>query len=66
MAGVVREIQIFTTTLKKPYNKTSIVPNAKLSGDNIINYSAEATRRVDMTGRGCLRRGPGEGQVSPG
>jgi small conductance mechanosensitive channel len=47
MAGVVREIQLFTTTLKKPY--TSIVPNAKLSGDNIINYSAEATRRVDMT-----------------
>lgn len=49
VAGVVREIQTFTTTLKTPDNKTIIIPNAKLSGDNIINYSAEATRRVDMT-----------------
>jgi small conductance mechanosensitive channel len=49
VAGVVREIQVFTTTLKTPDNKTIIIPNAKLSGDNIINYSAEATRRVDMT-----------------
>jgi small conductance mechanosensitive channel len=49
VAGVVREIQIFTTTLKTPDNKTIIIPNAKLSGDNIINYSAEATRRVDLT-----------------
>jgi small conductance mechanosensitive channel len=49
VAGVVREIQVFTTTLKTPDNKTIIIPNAKLSGDNIVNYSAEATRRVDMT-----------------
>jgi small conductance mechanosensitive channel len=49
VAGVVREIQIFTTTLKTPDNKTIIIPNAKLSGDNIVNYSAEANRRVDMT-----------------
>jgi small conductance mechanosensitive channel len=49
VAGVVQEIQIFTTTLKTPDNKTIIIPNAKLSGDNIVNYSAEPTRRVDMT-----------------
>jgi small conductance mechanosensitive channel len=49
VAGVVQEIQTFTTTLKTPDNKTIIIPNAKLSGDNIVNYSAEATRRVDMT-----------------
>jgi small conductance mechanosensitive channel len=47
--GTVREIQVFTTTLKTPDNKTIIVPNAKLSGDNIINFSAEKIRRVDMT-----------------
>jgi len=47
--GVVREIQVFTTTLRTPDNKTIIIPNAKLSGDNIVNYSAEETRRVDMT-----------------
>ena len=37
VTGKVDIIQIFTTTLKTPDNKTIIVPNAKLSGDNIIN-----------------------------
>jgi small conductance mechanosensitive channel len=49
VAGVVDAIQIFTTTLRTGDNKTIIIPNAKLSGDNIINYSAQETRRVDMT-----------------
>jgi small conductance mechanosensitive channel len=49
VAGIVEEIQIFTTILKTPDNKIIIVPNAKLSGDNITNYSALETRRVDMT-----------------
>ena len=49
VAGVVETIQIFTTTLKTGDNKTIIIPNAKLSGDNIINYSAQTKRRVDMT-----------------
>ena len=49
VAGVVETIQIFTTTLKTGDNKTIIIPNAKLSGDNIVNYSAKETRRVDMT-----------------
>lgn len=49
VAGVVQAIQIFTTTLKTGDNKLIIIPNAKLSGDNIINYSAQETRRVDMT-----------------
>lgn len=49
VTGKVDLIQIFTTTLKTPDNKTIIIPNAKLGGDNIINYSTQATRRVDMT-----------------
>jgi small conductance mechanosensitive channel len=49
VAVVVESIQIFTTTMKTGDNKTIIIPNAKLSGDNIINYSAKPTRRVDMT-----------------
>lgn len=49
VTGKVDVIQIFTTTLKTPDNKTIIVPNAKLAGDNIINYSTQKTRRVDMT-----------------
>jgi len=49
VTGKVIDIQIFTTTLTTGDNKTIIIPNAKLGGDNIINYSAQATRRVDMT-----------------
>jgi small conductance mechanosensitive channel len=48
VAGTVELIQIFTTRLKTPDNKTIIIPNAKLMGDNIVNYSAKDTRRVDM------------------
>ena len=47
-AGTVEEIQIFTTTLRSPDNKLVIVPNAKLTADNIVNWSAKGTRRVDM------------------
>ncbi len=49
VTGKVDVIQIFTTTLKTPDNKIIIIPNAKLGSDNIVNYSAQSTRRVDMT-----------------
>jgi len=48
VAGVVEKIQIFTTQLKTPDNKIVIVPNGKLTGDNITNYSAKEIRRVDL------------------
>lgn len=47
-AGIVEKVQIFTTQLKTPDNKTIIIPNAKLTGENIINYSAKNIRRVDL------------------
>lgn len=47
-AGTVEKIEIFSTQLITPDNKTVIVPNAKIMGDNIVNYSAKGTRRVDM------------------
>jgi len=47
-AGIVEEIQVFTTQLRTPDNKTIIIPNAKLTGDNITNYSAKETRRVEF------------------
>ena len=47
-AGVVEEIQIFTTELKTPDNKQVIVPNAQMTSGNIVNYSAKGTRRVDL------------------
>jgi len=47
-AGTVEEISIFTTVLKSPDNKIIIVPNAKITGDNIVNYSAKDSRRLDL------------------
>ena len=48
ITGTVEEIQIFTTVLVTVDNKTVIIPNAKLTADNIVNYTAKGTRRVDM------------------
>jgi len=47
--GTVKAIHIFTTTLTTPDNKRVVVPNSKMMGDNITNYSAEGTRRLDLT-----------------
>ncbi len=47
-AGIVEEIQIFTTKLRTPDNKSIIIPNSKITGDNIVNYSAKDSRRMDM------------------
>ena len=46
--GIVEEVQLFYTRLKTPDNKLIIVPNSKLTGDNIINYSAKSERRLDL------------------
>ena len=48
VAGVVEQVQIFTTQLKTPDNKTIIIPNASVTGGTITNFSAKDTRRVDM------------------
>lgn len=48
VAGIVEEIQIFSTKLKSPDNKEIIVPNGQITGTTIINYSAKATRRIDL------------------
>lgn len=47
-AGTVKEIEIFTTKLTSTDNKEIIIPNGKLSNDNIVNYSALDMRRVDL------------------
>ncbi|MFC4268271.1 mechanosensitive ion channel family protein [Polaribacter marinivivus] len=46
--GVVKEIEIFTTKLTGLSNKEIIIPNGSLSNGNIVNYSTEGTRRVDL------------------
>jgi small conductance mechanosensitive channel len=48
VAGTVKEIQLFNTVLATPDNVKIIVPNSKMYGDVIKNYSANDTRRVDF------------------
>jgi small conductance mechanosensitive channel len=47
-SGTVDAVQIFNTVLKTPDNKMVIIPNSKVTGDNITNYSAMAQRRIDL------------------
>jgi small conductance mechanosensitive channel len=46
--GVVKQIEIFTTKLTGLSNKEIIIPNGSLSNGNIVNYTVEGTRRVDL------------------
>ena len=39
---------LFTTIMNTPDNIRIIIPNSKIFGDTIKNFSAEDTRRVDM------------------
>lgn len=47
-SGTVKEILIFSTVLLSSDNKTVVVPNGKIIAGNIINYSREPNRRVDI------------------
>lgn len=46
--GVVDQVQIFSTTLRTGDNKIIVVPNGKIIAGNIINFSREPNRRVDI------------------
>lgn len=48
-AGAVKDLNIFTTELVTPDNVGIIMPNGKAWGAIITNYSANSTRRVDLT-----------------
>ena len=46
--GTVQEVSIFYTVILSPDNKRISIPNGSLMNANIINYSAERFRRVDL------------------
>jgi len=48
VAGTVNSIGIFNTIVKTPDNRVITVPNSLIYGSTITNYSAEATRRIDL------------------
>jgi small conductance mechanosensitive channel len=49
ISGVVVQVQILTTIMRTGDNKLIIVPNGQIMSSIITNYSANETRRVDLT-----------------
>jgi small conductance mechanosensitive channel len=49
LAGTVQSVGILYTTLTTADNKTIYIPNGPLSTGNILNYSTQTTRRVEIT-----------------
>ncbi len=47
-SGTVKSVRLFTTELATGDNRQIILPNAKVWGDAIVNFSYHDTRRVDM------------------
>lgn len=48
-AGIVREVTLFYTVLVSVDNKRITVPNGTLMNSNVVDYSAEELRRVDLS-----------------
>jgi len=46
-AGSIQEIQMLYTVLKTPDNIKVVIPNGKLMGDIIVNFSAHESRRAE-------------------
>lgn len=49
VSGSVVEITLFTTLLHTPDNVAIVVPNSQVYGKVIRNFSANSTRRIDLT-----------------
>ncbi len=49
VSGSVEKITMLNTRLKTPDNKVVVIPNASLINDNLTNFSANPTRRLDLT-----------------
>lgn len=49
ISGTVRSITVIYTTLITPDAKEITIPNGGLTNSNIINYSSQKKRRVDLT-----------------
>ncbi len=47
--GTVQEIDILNTVLNSPDNIRIVIPNAQITGGTISNYTANTTRRIDLT-----------------
>ena len=48
LLGTVSDMNLVSTTVLTPDNQTLVVPNSKIWGDVIRNFTAQKTRRVDL------------------
>lgn len=48
LSGRVESIQFMDTTLITSDNKKITIPNSRMTSSNIINYTSQETRRIDM------------------
>lgn len=49
VSGTVIKMTLFSTKIRTPDNKIISVPNSSVAGGNIVNFSVEENRRVDLT-----------------
>lgn len=47
-SGTIEQINLFSTIMVTPDNKTIMIPNSSIIGSNITNYSSKPTRRVNL------------------
>ncbi len=47
-AGTVKSVDLFMTEFATPDNVRILVPNGKIWGDSVVNYSYHDTRRLDL------------------
>lgn len=48
VSGYVEDLELLTTILRTLDNRTVVIPNSKLTDDNIINYSTLGVLRLDL------------------
>ena len=48
VGGTVQDVSLMHTRLLTPDNREVVLPNGKVAGDAIVNYSARGTRRIDL------------------
>ena len=46
--GEVEELNVFATEVRTPDNKRVVIPNALITSDSMVNYTAHRRRRIDL------------------
>ncbi|MCI9274005.1 MAG: mechanosensitive ion channel [Clostridiales bacterium] len=49
LQGTVTKIEMLNTTLNTFDNKSIVIPNSRITSNNIVNFTAQQTRRLDLS-----------------